>query len=160
MHLSTALFAQMADIKLTEVPYRGSGPAAMDALSGQIPLALTDLPAALQHIKAGKLKAFAVTSPARLASLPDVPTLAESGLTGYDSTGWFGLVAPAGTPEPILSRLHAEFTAALNDEGIRTQMRNIGMEPVPSSTEAFDTYLKSETRKWGDVIRKANIKLQ
>jgi tripartite-type tricarboxylate transporter receptor subunit TctC len=114
----------------------------------------------LQHIKAGKLKAFAVTSPARLASLPDVPTLAESALTGYDSTGWFGLVAPAGTPEPILSRLHAEFTAALNDEGIRTQMRNIGMEPVPSSTEAFDTYLKSETRKWGDVIRKANIKLQ
>jgi tripartite-type tricarboxylate transporter receptor subunit TctC len=160
MHLSTALFAQMADIKLTEVPYRGSGPAAMDALSGQVPLALTDLPAALQHIKAGKLKAFAVTSPARLASLPDVPTLAESGLTGYDSTGWFGLVAPAGTPEPILSRLHAEFTAALNDEGIRTQMRNIGMEPVPSSTEAFDTYMKSETRKWGDVIRKANIKLQ
>jgi tripartite-type tricarboxylate transporter receptor subunit TctC len=150
----------MADIKLTEVPYRGSGPAAMDALSGQIPLALTDLPAALQHIKAGKLKAFAVTSPNRLASLPDVPTLAESGLTGYDSTGWFGLVAPAGTPEPILSRLHAEFTAALNDEGIRTQMRNIGMEPVPSSTEAFDTYMKSETRKWGDVIRKANIKLQ
>jgi tripartite-type tricarboxylate transporter receptor subunit TctC len=150
----------MADIKLTEVPYRGSGPAAMDALSGQIPLALTDLPAALQHIKAGKLKAFAVTSPNRLASLPDVPTLAESGLTGYDSTGWFGLVAPAGTPEPILSRLHAEFTAALNDEGIRAQMRNIGMEPVPSSTEAFDTYLKSETRKWGDVIRKANIKLQ
>jgi tripartite-type tricarboxylate transporter receptor subunit TctC len=150
----------MADIKLTEVPYRGSGPAAMDALSGQVPLALTDLPAALQHIKAGKLKAFAVTSPSRLASLPDVPTLAESGLTGYDSTGWFGLVAPAGTPEPILSRLHAEFTAALNDEGIRTQMRNIGMEPVPSSTEAFDTYMKSETRKWGDVIRKANIKLQ
>ena len=132
----------------------------MDALSGQVPLALTDLPAALQHIKAGKLKAFAVTSPNRLASLPDVPTLAESGLAGYDSTGWFGLVAPAGTPEPILSRLHAEFTAALNDEGIRTQMRNIGMEPVPSSTEAFDTYMKSETRKWGDVIRKANIKLQ
>jgi tripartite-type tricarboxylate transporter receptor subunit TctC len=160
MHLSTALLMQMADIKLTEVPYRGSGPAAMDALSGQIPLALTDLPAALQHIKAGKLKAFAVTSPNRLASLPDVPTLAESGLTGYDSTGWFGLVAPAGTPAPILNRLHAEFTAALNDEGIRAQMRNIGMEPVPSSTEAFDAYLKSETRKWGDVIRKANIKLQ
>ena len=132
----------------------------MDALSGQVPLAFTDLPAALQHIKAGKLKAFAVTSPNRLASLPDVPTLAESGLAGYDSTGWFGLVAPAGTPEPILSRLHAEFTAALNDDGIRTQMRNIGMEPVPSSTEAFDTYIKSETRKWGDVIRKANIKLQ
>ena len=160
MHLSTALFSQMADIKLTEVPYRGSGPAAMDALSGQIPLALTDLPAALQHIKAGKLKAFAVTSPHRLASLPDVPTLAESGLSGYDSTGWFGLVAPAGTPAPILNRLHAEFTAALNDEGIRAQMRNIGMEPVPSSIDAFDAYLKSETRKWGEVIRKANIKLQ
>ena len=92
---------------------------------------------------------------------PDVPTVTEQGFKGgVDFDVWFGLVAPAGTPQPILSRLHAEFTAALNDEGIRTQMRNIGMEPVPSSTEAFDTYMKSETRKWGDVIRKANIKLQ
>lgn len=159
MHLSTALFTQMADLKLIEVPYRGSGPAAMDTLSGQIQLSITDLAAALPHIKAGKLKAFAVTSPKRLSNLPDIPTLAESGLTGYDSTGWFGLVAPAGTPASIIQRLNAEFTAALNDEGIKSQMRQNGMEPVPTTTEGLDAYIKSETQKWGRVIRQANIKL-
>jgi tripartite-type tricarboxylate transporter receptor subunit TctC len=159
MHLSTALFTQMADLKLIEVPYRGSGPAAMDTLSGQIQLSITDLAAALPHIKAGKLKAFAVTSPKRLSNLPDVPTLAESGLTGYDSTGWFGLVAPAGTPASIIQKLNAEFTAALNDEGIKSQMRQSGMEPVATTTEGLDAYIKSETQKWGRVIRQANIKL-
>ena len=159
MHLSTALFTQMADLKLIEVPYRGSGPAAMDTLSGQIQLSVTDLAAALPHIKAGKLKAFAVTSPKRLSNLPDVPTLAESGLTGYDSTGWFGLVAPAGTPANIVQRIHTEFTAALNDEGIKSQMRQSGMEPVATSIEGLDAYIKSETQKWAKVIRQANIKL-
>ena len=159
MHLSTALFTQMADLKLIEVPYRGSGPAAMDTLSGQIQLSITDLAAALPHIKAGKLKAFAVTSPKRLSNLPDVPTLAESGLAGYDSTGWFGLVAPAGTPASIIQRLNTEFTAALNDEGIKSQMRQSGMEPVATTTEGLDAYIKSETQKWGRVIRQANIKL-
>ncbi len=159
MHLSTALFTQMADIKLIEVPYRGSGPAAMDTLSGQIQLSVTDLAAALPHIKAGKLKAFAVTSPKRLSNLPDVPTLSESGLTGYDSTGWFGLVAPTGTPPQIIQRLHAEFTAALNDESIKSQMRQNGMEPIASTIEGFDAYIKSETQKWAKVIKQANIKL-
>ena len=159
MHLSTALFTQMTDLKMIEVPYRGSGPAAMDTLSGQIQLSITDLAAALPHIKAGKLKAFAVTSPKRLNNLPEVPTLAESGLTGYDSTGWFGLVAPAGTPAAIIQRLHTEFTAALNDEAIKTQMRQSGMEPVATTMDGLDAYIKSETQKWAKVIRQANIKL-
>ena len=97
MHLSAQLMAQMADAKFTEVPYRGSGPAALDVVAGQVPLALVDLTAALQQIRAGKLVAYAVTSPQRLPSLPDVPTVSEEGLAGYDSTGWFGVVAPAGT---------------------------------------------------------------
>ena len=159
MHLSTALFTQMADIQLVEVPYRGSGPAAMDTLSGQIQLSITDLPAALPHIKAGKLKAFAVTSPKRLSTLPDVPTVSEAGLAGYDSTGWFGLVAPAGIPPAIIKRLHAEFTAALNDEALKSQMRSSGMEPLATSVEGFDAYIKSETLKWAKVIRQAHIKL-
>jgi tripartite-type tricarboxylate transporter receptor subunit TctC len=158
MHLATALFTQMADLKMIEVPYRGSGPAAMDTLSGQIQLSVTDLAAALPHIKAGKLKAYAVTSPKRLSNLPDVPTLSESGLTGYDATGWFGLVAPTGTPAHIVQKLHTEFTAALNDESLKSQMRQSGMEPMPSSIEGFDAYIKSETQKWAKVIRLANIK--
>ena len=159
MHLSTALFAQMADVKLIEVPYRGSGPAALDALAGQMQLALVDLPASLQQIKAGKLVAFAVTSAQRVPMLPDVPTVAEAGLPGYDSTGWFGVVAPAGTPAPIVARLNAELNAALGDEQIKAAMRNLGAEPAPGSTEAFEAYIRSETKKWAKVIQVANIRL-
>lgn len=159
MHLSTALFEQMADIKLTHVPYRGSGPAAMDVLSGQVPLGLVDLPASLQHIKAGKLLAYAVTSSQRLPMLPDVPTVSEAALPGYDSTGWFGLVAPAGTPAAIVAQLNTEFVGALRDEAIQNSMRSMGMEPQPSTAEAFDRYLRAEIQKWAGVIRKAQIKL-
>ena len=120
MHLSAALFNQMSGAGLVAIPYKGSGPAALDVLGGQIPLAVVDLPSALQQIKAGKLIAYAVTSPERLPMLPDVPTVAEAGLPGYDSTGWFGVVAPAGTPTPVLVRLNAEINAALNDETIKT----------------------------------------
>lgn len=159
MHLSTALFEQMADIKLTQVPYRGSGPAAMDVLSGQVQLAVVDLPASLQHIRSGKLVAYAVTSPQRLSMLPEVPTVSEAALPGYDSTGWFGLVAPAGTPAALVSRLNTEFGAALRDETIQSTMRSMGMEPVPGTAEAFDAYMRSETLKWARVIRNASIKL-
>src|SRR5690606_18451098 len=114
-----------------------SGPAALAVISGNVPLAIVDLPSALQHIKAGNLVAFAVTSPQRLPQLPDVPTASEAGLSGYDSTGWFGVVAPAGTPAAIITRLNAEITAALNDEQIKTNMRNLGVEPAPSKPEAF-----------------------
>ncbi len=159
MHLSAALFGQMADIKLVEVPYKGSGPAALDVLGGQVPLAVVDLPAALQHIKAGKLVAYAVTSPQRLPTLPDVPTASEAGLAGYDSTGWFGVVAPAGTPAAVVARLNAEITAALNDPQIQASMRNLGVEPAPGKPETFEAYIRSETQKWAKVIRQANIKL-
>ena len=159
MHLSAALFSQMADIKLVEVPYRGSGPAALDALAGQIPLAVVDLPSALQQIKAGKLIAFAVTSPQRLPMLPDVPTVAEAGLPGYDSTGWFGVVAPADTPAPIVARLNAEIVAALKDEQVTSAMRNLGVEPAPGTPEAFGDYIRSETDKWAKVIKTAGIRL-
>jgi len=160
MHLSAALFAQMAQIKLVEVPYRGSGPAAMDALAGNVQLAVVDLPAALQHIRAGKLTAFAVTSPQRLPQLPDVPTVAEAGLAGYDSTGWFGVVAPAATPVAIVDRLSAEINAALGDEQIKANMRNLGVEPAPSRPAAFEAYIRAETQKWARVIQQANIKIE
>ena len=159
MHLSAALFSQMADVKLVEVPYKGSGPAALDTLAGNVPLAVVDLPSSLQQIKAGKLVAYAVTSPQRLPQLPDVPTVAEAGLPGYDSTGWFGLVAPAGTPAAIVQKLNAEITAALKDEQIVASMRNLGVEPAPTPPEAFEAYIRSETQKWAKVIRQANIRI-
>ena len=159
MHLSAALFAQMADVKLVEVPYKGSGPAALDVLAGNVPLAVVDLPAALQQIKAGKVVAYAVTSPQRLPQLPDVPTASEAGLAGYDSTGWFGVVAPAGTPDAIVHRLATEIAAALNDEQTKERMRNLGVEPAPSTPQAFDAYIRAESQKWAKVIRTAHIKI-
>lgn len=160
MHLSSALLAQMAGVKLVEVPYKGSGPAALDTLAGTVPLAVVDLPSALQQIKAGKLTAFAVTSPQRLAQLPDVPTVAEAGLPGYDSTGWFGVVAPAGMPAADVARLNTALNEALNDAQIRTSIRNLGVEPAPGTPEAFGRYIAAETAKWSQVIRQANIRIE
>ena len=159
MHLSVALLEQMGAVRVVPVPYRGSGPAAQDVLAGQVPLALVDLPASLQQIRAGKLVAYAVTSAQRLPGLPDVPTVAEAALPGYDSTGWFGLVAPAGTPAAIVARLNAEFAGTLREPAMQTLIRNLGMEPVPGTTEEFDAYMRSEMQKWARVIREARIHL-
>ena len=160
MHLSSQLFSQMAGVQLVDVPYRGSGPAALDALAGQIPLAMVDLASAQQQIKAGKLVAFAVTGAQRLPALPDVPTMAEAGVPGYDSTGWFGVVAPAGTPPAIITRLNAEIVAALNDPQISSAIRNLGVEPAPMKADEFEQYIKSEIQKWAKVIKTAGTKLE
>jgi tripartite-type tricarboxylate transporter receptor subunit TctC len=160
MHLTASLFDQMAGVKIVQAAYRGSGPAALDALAGQIPLAVTDLPAAIQHIRAGKLLAFSVTGSRRVPALPDVPTVAEAGLAGYESVGWFGIVAPAATPDAIVNKLNAAIVEALNDPAIQTNIRAIGVEPTPSTPQAFADYIQSETVKWGKVIRNAGIKLQ
>ena len=155
MHLTSALFNQMANTKIVEVPYRGTGPAVVDVLSGQVPLGIADLPSSLQQIKAGKLRAYAVTSAKRLEVLPDVPTLNEAGLKGYESVGWFGIVAPAGTPTPIIK----EITATHNEEAIKVSLRNLGLESNPSTVAAFEAYIKSEIVKSAEVIKFAKIKL-
>jgi len=160
MHLSTALFRQMAGIELVEVPYKGSGPAALDAVSGQVSLALVDLPSSLQQIHAGKLVAYAVTSPMRLPQLPDVPTLSEAGLGGYDSTGWFGVVAPAGTPPRAVARMNAALNEALNDPATQGSMRNLGVEPAPSRPEEFGAYIAQEEAKWARVIKQGKIRIE
>jgi tripartite-type tricarboxylate transporter receptor subunit TctC len=160
MHLSTALFRQMAGIQLVEVPYKGSGPAALDAVGGQVSLALVDLPSSLQQIHAGKLVAYAVTSPMRLPQLPDVPTLSEAGLGGYDSTGWFGVVAPAGTPTRAVARMNAALNEALNDPATQGSMRNLGVEPAPSRPEEFGAYIAQEEAKWARVIKQGKIRIE
>jgi tripartite-type tricarboxylate transporter receptor subunit TctC len=160
MHLSASLFDQMAGVKIAQVAYRGSGPAAVDVLGGQIPLAITDLPAALPHIRAGKLVAYSVTSARRLPTLPDVPTVAEAGLAGYESVGWFGIVAPAGTSDTVVNRLNAAIVDALNDPAIQASIRALGVEPASSTPKAFADYIRAETVKWGQVIRTAGIKLE
>ncbi len=159
MHLSAQLLAQMAGVRFSEVPYRGSGPATLDVLAGQIPLAVVDLPSALQQIKAGKLVAYAVTSARRLPMLPEVPTVAEAGAPGYESTGWFGMVAPAGTPAAIVAHLNAELVAALNDPAIRASMLGLGVEPAPGGADEFGETIKSEIQKWAGVIKLSGTRL-
>jgi tripartite-type tricarboxylate transporter receptor subunit TctC len=158
MHMAQAMFEQMAGIQLNAIPYRGNGPATNDVLGGQIALAMVDLPASLQHIRAGKLVPFAVTSAQRLPMLPDVPSVAEAGVAGYESVGWFGVVAPAGTPAAIITRLNAAFNAAVADEQVKAAMRNLGAEPLPGTPQAFQAFVASETQKLAKVIRTANIK--
>ncbi len=160
MHLSSQLFTQLAGLQLVEVPYRGSGPATLDALAGQVPLAMVDLVAALPHIKAGKLLALAVTGLRREPTVPDVPTMAEAGVPGYESVGWFGLVAPAGTPASVIARLNTEITAALADPEIAKAMRAQGVEPMPTKPEEFERFIKSETQKWARVIKTSGTKLE
>ena len=153
MHLSAELLAQMAGVRFSEVPYRGSGPAALDLLAGQIPLAVVDLPSSLQQIKAGKLVAYAVSGARRVPMLPDVPTVAEAGVPGYESTGWFGVVAPAGTAAVVVARVNAELVAALSDSAIREPMLGLGVAPAPGSAEEFGRTIKAEIQKWARVIK-------
>jgi len=159
MHLSVQLLKQIAGIDLAEVAYRGSGPVALDVIGGQVPLGMLDLPSVLQHVKAGKVRALAVTGEQRLPALPDVPTLAEAGVKGYESTGWFGVVAPAATPPAIVARLQNEMQAVLSDPEVIAGARAAGVELSPTTSAEFGRFIASETVKWADVIKRSGTKL-
>jgi len=158
MHLTSALFNQKAGVSIQLIAYRGSAPAAVDVLAGHIPLAVLDVPVSQQLIRDGKLKALGVSAAGRISFLPDVPPLSELGLKDFDSVGWFGLVAPAGTPPEIIARLNAAFVKALNDPAAAAKIRVLGAEPTPSSPEDFAKFIRSENAKWGKLITDAGIK--
>jgi tripartite-type tricarboxylate transporter receptor subunit TctC len=159
MHLAGELLKQMTGIDMVHVPYKGSGPAAADLAGGQIPLAIVDLTSALPHIRAGRVKAVAVTGPARTVTAPDIPTVAESGVPGFDAVGWFGVVAPAGTPAPVVARLNAEIVDALKVPEIRQHLLAGGAEPATSTPEEFGRFIRSESEKWAKVVKAAGVKL-
>lgn len=158
MHLTAALFSQRAGISVPLVPYRGTAPATNDVLGGHIALAVLDIPASLQLIREGKLRALGVSSKNRFPQLADVPTLAEAGLPGYESVGWFGLVAPRSTPPDIIARLNAAFSLALRDPQVIEKISVLGAEPAPSSPEAFAAYIESEGEKWGKLVNAVGLK--
>ena len=160
MHLAGELFNLMAGVKLQPVPYKGSGPVSTDVLGGQVPLGVVDVPSAIEHVRAGKMRALAVTSKRRIVAAPEVPTFEEAGVPGYEAIGWFGTVAPANTPPAIIQRLHREIVAALQDPQIRERALAAGAEPLTNTPQEFAALIREETRKWAEVIRTANIKLQ
>jgi len=159
MHLSVQLLKLMANVDLTEVAYKGSGPVALDVIGGQVPAGMLDLPSVLQQIRAGKVRALAVTGSTRLAQLPDVPTLDEAGVKGYESTGWFGVVAPAATPAAIVARMQSEMRAVLSDPEVIAGARAAGVELSPTTSAEFGRFIASETVKWADVIKRSGTKL-
>ncbi|MGV6873444.1 Bug family tripartite tricarboxylate transporter substrate binding protein [Pseudochelatococcus sp. B33] len=159
-HLAGELFASMAGIKLIHVPYQGNGPAMVDLLAGRVESSFPTIPSALQHIERGALKALAVTGAERSSFLPDVPTVAEAGVPGYEATSWYGLLAPAGTPPEIVAKLHASMEEALKDEDLLKQLSTNGLEPSGISPEAFAQLITSEKQKWAKVVHDAGIEAQ
>jgi tripartite-type tricarboxylate transporter receptor subunit TctC len=158
MHLTAQLFAAMAGINVTLVPYRGTGPATQDLLAGHIPLAITDIPTAVSLIRSKQIKALAVTTKERFDAMLDLPTMGEAGLPGYESIGWFGFVAPAGTPADILAKLNGAIVAALKDPAMQERSRSLGAIPMPFSPPEFVRYIRSEYEKWAAVVAQTGAK--
>lgn len=157
-HLATELFKSMAGIDMVHVAYKGAAPATTDLIAGVLQLSFASTPGVMPNVKAGKLTALAVTSSKRLTQLPDVPTLAESGLAGYEASVWYGVVAPARTPRAIIVRLNTEINKILQDPDIRQKLMSNDFEPAGSTPEQFGTYIKAETAKWRQVVKSSGAK--
>ncbi len=153
IHLSGELFKVMAGVEMTHVPYKGSAPALQDLLGGQVQVMFDNLPPSLPQIRSGKLRALAVTSATRSAALPDVPTIAESGLPGFEASSWFGVLAPAGTPPAIIARLNADGVKWLATPEAKEKMLTLGANAVGGSPEDFAAHIRAETAKWAKVVK-------
>jgi len=157
-HLAGELFNIVTGTKLVHVPYKGVNLAMQGVLAGEIQLVFIGIPAVLPHIKAGKLRALALVAPQRSPALPEVPTVAEAGLKDFEVTTWYGIMTPAGTPRPIVSRLNAELVKIMHTPDVKERLAGMATDPLTSTPEEFAAYLKQEIAKWGDIVRKANLK--
>jgi tripartite-type tricarboxylate transporter receptor subunit TctC len=156
-HMAGELFSLQAGIKMVHVAYRGEAPAINDLLGGQIPLIFANLSAVIGNVRAGSLRALAVTSAQRSASAPDIPTIAEVALPGFDAATWFALVAPAGTPREIVDRINAEVTRIVAQSDVQQRFADLGMTISAGTPDALDSYIKSEIAKWAKVIKDADV---
>jgi tripartite-type tricarboxylate transporter receptor subunit TctC len=153
IHLSGEMFQQMAGVEMQHIPYKGSAPALTDLLGGQTAIMFDNMPSVISHVRAGKLRPIAVTTPTRSPALPDVPTIAESGVPGYSATSWFGILAPASTPAPVIAKLNASILKALADPEVRKKLAEQGAEPHGEKPEQFAEFIRSETAKWGQTVK-------
>ena len=159
-HLSAELFKGMTGIKLDHVQFKGAGMAIVSLLSGEVSVMFTTPPTAMPYLKAGRLRPLGLTTTTRIEALPDVPTIAEAGVPGYESVQWFGMLVPAGTPRPVIERLHQEITRSLRAPDMKERLTSLGLNAVGSTPDAFGTYMKSETEKWAKVIKTMGIKTE
>jgi tripartite-type tricarboxylate transporter receptor subunit TctC len=159
-HLAGAFFEQLAGVKMTHVPYRVTSQLQSDLVAGEVPVSFQLLPNVIAALKAGQVRALAVANATRLPALPDVPTAAELGVRGYESSAWFGFVVPRGTPRPIIDKLNGEVRTAMADPAVRTRFAEFGAEPVTTTPDEFGRFIASEVVKWREIIAKAGIKLE
>ena len=158
IHMSGELFKALAGVDMTHIPYKGSSPALTDLMGGQVQIMFDNLPSSLPLIKAGKLRAIAVTSLTRAPALPDVPTISESGLPGFEASSWFGVLAPAGTPAPIVAKLNADVNKWLQSPEAREQLLAQGANAAGGTPEQFAAHIRAETEKWAKVVKASGAK--
>lgn len=159
-HLFTELFTSMAGIRLNHVPYRGAAPAMADVMGGQVPLAFDNILTTMAQVQSGKLRALAVSTQTRSSVMPNIPTLAEAGVPGYDATAWFGVLAPAGTPSAIVEQLATAIQKSVKTPEVTESMLKGGAEPVGSTPAQFDAFYKAEVAKWAKVVKSANVQVE
>jgi len=152
-HIGNVLLQDMTGTKLVHVPYKGGGPAAIALMSGEIDILISATSAVMTQVKSGRLRAIAVTGRKRLPDLPQIPTIAESGVRGYEVTGWYMVLAPAGTPREIIDKLHTEIARAVHDPAVKERFASLGTEPVGSSPEEAGAFLRAEIEKWTRVVK-------
>ena len=157
VHLSAVLFEKMAKIDMIHVPYKGTGSAMPDVISGQVDMSFPNLPSGLPHVKSGSLRALGITTAKRSSAAPNIPTIAESGLPGYDMATWYGLVAPANLPVEIRNRLNKELQSILADPKFKDKLIAQGADPMPGTSEQFSAFIKSEIEKWRKLIAQSQI---
>jgi tripartite-type tricarboxylate transporter receptor subunit TctC len=159
-HIAMVAFTQATGTQMEHIPYRGTGPMMNDLIGGTIDLTLTGGPPALPPVRAGVVRALGVSSLQRLSSAPEIPTIAEQGVPGFDATQWYGFVAPAGTPRPIIDRLNAECTRILRSDRMRPRLEAEGADPSPGTPEQFREFIVAERARWGELIRTANVRAE
>jgi tripartite-type tricarboxylate transporter receptor subunit TctC len=159
-HLSAELFKSMAKVDLLHVPYKGVGQALTDLIAGQVDVLFAPSQAVIQHVRGGRLKALATTGAKRTETLPELPTVAESGLPGYEALGWFGLLAPAATPKPLVAKLSADANRTLADPEVRSKMSALGADPSGTTPEEFGRFIRDDQAKWAKLMREAGIKTE
>lgn len=158
-HLSVELFKSMVKVQITHVPFRGAPLAETALMSGEISVMFDNLAPVLPHIRASRMRALAVTSATRSAVLPELPTVQESGVAGYEVTGWYGVLAPAGTPDAIITKLNIDIVRVLGTQAVANRLRNDGADPVGSTPEEFRAHMQSEIHKWADVIKRSGARV-
>ncbi|HKA39644.1 MAG TPA: tripartite tricarboxylate transporter substrate-binding protein, partial [Burkholderiales bacterium] len=157
-HLAGELLAILTGIRIVHIPYKGGGPAMIDTISGEMQMMFATMPAAMPHVKSGRVRPVAVTTTQRSPTLPELPTVSETGVKGYEASTWYGVLTPARTPRPVIDRLHGETVKMLAAPDVRERLGSQGFEPAGSTPEEFAAYIKSEIAKWGKVIRTAGIR--